>query len=120
MRIAERIAKKSGCQCLITGESLGQVASQTIEGMTSSGSVVESLPILRPLCGFDKNEIIERSRAMGAYEISIRPYEDCCTVFLPRHPVIRPKMADILAEEAKLDVEGLIKEAISSLEVVKL
>ena len=120
MRIAERIAKKSGCQCLITGESLGQVASQTIEGMTSSGSVVESLPILRPLCGFDKNEIIERSRAMGAYEISIRPYEDCCTVFLPRHPVIRPKMTDILAEEAKLDVEGLIKEAISSLEVVKL
>lgn len=120
MRIAERIAKKSGCQCLITGESLGQVASQTIEGMTSSGSVVESLPILRPLCGFDKNEIIERSRAMGAYEISIRPYEDCCTVFLPRHPVIRPKMADILAEEAKLDVEGLIEEAISSLEVVKL
>lgn len=120
MRIAERIAKKSGCQCLITGESLGQVASQTIEGMTSSGSVVESLPILRPLCGFDKNEIIERSRAMGAYEISIRPYEDCCTVFLPRHPVIRPKMADILAEEAKLDVEGLIKEAISSLEVLKL
>ncbi len=120
MRIAERVAKKQGCQCLITGESLGQVASQTIEGMTSSGSVVESLPILRPLCGFDKNEIIERSRAMGAFEISIRPYEDCCTVFLPRHPVIRPKLADVLAEEAKLDVEGLIAEALSSLEVVKL
>ena len=120
MRIAERVAKKQGCQCLITGESLGQVASQTIEGMTSSGSVVESLPILRPLCGFDKNEIIERSRAMGAFEISIRPYEDCCTVFLPRHPVIRPKLADVLAEEAKLDVEGLIAEALSTLEVVKL
>lgn len=120
MRIAERVAKKQGCQCLITGESLGQVASQTIEGMTSSGSVVESLPILRPLCGFDKNEIIERSRAIGAFEISIRPYEDCCTVFLPRHPVIRPKLADVLAEEAKLDVEGLIAEALSTLEVVKL
>lgn len=120
MRIAERVAKRQGCQCLITGESLGQVASQTIEGMTSSGSVVESLPILRPLCGFDKNEIIERSRAMGAFEISIRPYEDCCTVFLPRHPVIRPKLADVLAEEAKLDVEGLIAEALSTLEVVKL
>lgn len=120
MRIAERVAKKQGCQCIITGESLGQVASQTIEGMTSSGSVVESLPILRPLCGFDKNEIIERSRAMGAFEISIRPYEDCCTVFLPRHPVIRPKLADVLAEEAKLDVEGLIAEALSTLEVVKL
>lgn len=120
MRIAERLAKRQGCQCLITGESLGQVASQTIEGMTSSGSVVESLPILRPLCGFDKNEIIERSRAMGAFEISIRPYEDCCTVFLPRHPVIRPKMADILAEEAKLNVEELINEALASLEVVRL
>lgn len=120
MRIAERLALRHGCQCLITGESLGQVASQTIEGMTSSGSVVEKLPILRPLCGFDKNEIIERSRAMGAYEISIRPYEDCCTVFLPRHPVIRPKMEDILAEEAKLDVEALIDEALASTETVKL
>lgn len=120
MRIAERVAKRSGAQCLITGESLGQVASQTIEGMTSSGSVVEELPILRPLCGFDKNEIIERSRNMGAYEISIRPYEDCCTVFLPKHPVIRPKMCDILNEEVKLDVEGLIAEALATLEVVKL
>ena len=120
MRIAERVAKKSGAQCLITGESLGQVASQTIEGMTSSGSVIEDLPILRPLCGFDKNEIIERSRNMGAYEISIQPYEDCCTVFLPRHPVIRPAMVDILAEEAKLDVEALLAEALASLEVLKI
>lgn len=120
MRIAEQVALKHGCQCLITGESLGQVASQTIEGMTSSGSVVEKLPVLRPLCGFDKNEIIERSRTMGAYDISIRPYEDCCTVFLHRHPVIRPSLQDVLAEEAKLDVEGLIQEALSSLEVVRL
>ena len=120
MRISERIALKCGAQCLITGESLGQVASQTIEGMTSSGSVVERLPILRPLCGFDKNEIITRSRAMGAYEISIRPYEDCCTVFLPRHPVIHPKIKDVLEEEAKLDIEGLIEEAMQSLETVKI
>ncbi len=120
MRIAERIAKKSGDQCLITGESLGQVASQTIEGMTSSGSVIKDLPILRPLCGFDKNEIIERSRLMGAYEISIQPYEDCCTVFLPRHPVIRPAMDEILAEEAKLNVESLIDEALATLEVLKI
>lgn len=120
MRIAERLAKKCGAQCIITGESLGQVASQTIEGMTSSGSVVQTLPILRPLCGFDKNEIIERSRAMGAFEISIRPYEDCCTVFLPKHPVIHPKPSDVLAEEAKLDIEALIEEAISTLEIVKL
>ncbi len=119
MRLAERVAKKVGSQCLITGESLGQVASQTIEGMTSSGSVV-NLPILRPLCGFDKNEIIERSRAMGAYDISIQPYEDCCTVFLPKHPVIKPKIEDVLAEESKLNVEELISEAMESLEVVKL
>lgn len=120
MRIAERLAKKCGAQCLITGESLGQVASQTIEGMTSSGSVVENLPILRPLCGFDKNEIIARSRAMGAYDISIRPYEDCCTVFLPRHPVIHPKMADVLEEESKLDVQSLLDEAFSTLETIKI
>ena len=120
MRIAERLAKKCGAQCIITGESLGQVASQTIEGMTSSGSVVENLQILRPLCGFDKNEIIERSRAMGAFDISIRPYEDCCTVFLPKHPVIHPKISDVLAEEAKLDIEGLIAEALSTLEIVKI
>ncbi len=120
MRIAERLAKRCGAQCLITGESLGQVASQTVEGMTSSGSVVESLPIMRPLCGFDKNEIIERSRSIGTYDISIRPYEDCCTVFLPRHPVIHPKIEDVLKEEEKLDVEGLIKEAMNSLEIVSL
>lgn len=120
MRIAERMAKKSGAQCIITGESLGQVASQTIEGMTSSGSVVKDLPILRPLCGFDKNEIIKRSKSMGAFEISIRPYEDCCTVFLPKHPVIHPKISDVLAEEAKIDVEGLIEEALSTLETVKI
>lgn len=120
MRIAERLAKKCGAQCLITGESLGQVASQTIEGMTSSGSVVQDLPILRPLCGFDKNEIIARSRSMGAYDISIRPYEDCCTVFLPKHPVIHPKISEVLEEESKLDIEGLISEAISTLEVIKI
>ena len=119
MRIAERIAQKCSAQCLITGESLGQVASQTIEGMTSSNSVIESLPVLRPLCGFDKNEIIDRSKDIGTYDISIQPYEDCCTVFLPKHPVTKPKMADILAEEAKLDVNALVEEAMGTLEVVK-
>ena len=120
MRIAERVAKKNGAMCLITGESLGQVASQTIEGMTSSGSVVCDLPILRPLCGFDKNEIIERSRTMGTYEISIRPYEDCCTVFLPKHPVTHPKLSEVIIEESKLDVEGLIDEAMATLEIVRI
>lgn len=119
-RIAERQAKKVGAQCLITGESLGQVASQTIEGITSSNSVVETLPILRPLIGFDKNEIIEKSVKMGAYETSILPFEDCCTVFLPDFPAIRPKLSEILREESKLDVEGLIAEAFESVEVIKL
>ncbi len=119
-RIAERQAVKLRAQCLITGESLGQVASQTIEGMTSSNSVVEKLPVLRPLVGFDKNEIIERSVKIGAYDVSIRPYEDCCTVFLPDYPAIRPKLKDILEEERKLDVEGLIAEALESLEIIEL
>ena len=120
MRIAEIIAKKCGAQCLITGESLGQVASQTVEGITSSNSVVKYLPVLRPLCGFDKEEIIERSRYMGAYDISIQPYEDCCTVFLPKHPVIKPSIESILDEEKKLDVEKLIEDAVATLEVVSL
>ena len=119
-RIAERHALHISAQCLITGESLGQVASQTIEGMTSSNSVVEKLPVLRPLVGFDKNEIIDRAVKIGTYETSILPYEDCCTVFLPEFPAIRPKLKDILAEEAKLDVEGLIKEAFQSMEKIEL
>ena len=119
-RIAERHAKRIGGQCLITGESLGQVASQTIEGITSSNSVVEDLPVLRPLIAFDKNEIIDISVKMGAYETSILPFEDCCTVFLPEFPAIRPKMSDILREEAKLDVEALIEEAFASLEKIDI
>ncbi len=119
-RIAERHAKRIGALCIITGESLGQVASQTIEGITSSNSVVESLPVLRPLIGFDKNEIIDKSVKMGAYETSILPFEDCCTVFLPDFPAIRPKMSDILREEAKLDVEGLIEEAFSTIEKIEI
>lgn len=120
MRIAERLAEQVGGQCIITGESLGQVASQTIEGMTSSGSVVENLPILRPLVGFDKTEIIERAREIGTFETSIQPYEDCCTVFLPKHPLIRPKMEDVLRAEQKLDVEALLEEAMLSSEIVRL
>jgi thiamine biosynthesis protein ThiI len=88
--------------------------------MTSSNSVVEKLPVLRPLVGFDKNEIIDRAVKIGTYETSILPYEDCCTVFLPDFPAIRPKLKDILAEEAKLDVEGLIKEAFTTMEKIEL
>lgn len=119
-RIAEIVARRNSIQCLITGESLGQVASQTIEGMTSSNSVVKKLPVLRPLVGFDKNEIIAKSKAMEAYETSIQPFEDCCTVFLPKYPAIRPKLDYIEAEEAKLDVYGLIEEALATLEKIDL
>ncbi len=114
-RIAERIAKKTGAQCLITGESLGQVASQTIEGMTSSNAVV-TLPVLRPLVGFDKEEIIVRAKQIGTFETSVLPYEDCCTVFLPEFPAIKPKLSFIEAEEGKLDVASLVEEAVGTLE----
>ena len=117
-RLSERLAKKRGLQCLITGESLGQVASQTIEGMTSSNAVV-TLPVLRPLVAFDKDEIIEISRNIGTYEISVEPYEDCCTVFLPDFPAIRPKLSFIESEEKKLDVEGLIEDALTTVEVIE-
>ena len=119
-RIAERHALRRSAQCLITGESLGQVASQTIEGITSSNSVVNRLPVLRPLIGFDKNEIIDLSVKMGAYETSILPFEDCCTVFLPDFPAIRPKLSEILAEESKLNVEELINQAFESLEKIEI
>lgn len=114
-RIAERVAKARGAKCLITGESLGQVASQTIEGITSSNAVVK-LPVLRPLVGFDKDEIIARAKKIGTYETSILPYEDCCTVFLPEYPAIKPKLSFIEEEEGKLDVEKLVEEALGTLE----
>ena len=88
--------------------------------MTSSNSVIKDLPVLRPLCGFDKDEIIERSRQISAYDISIRPYEDCCTVFLPKHPVIKPSLQSVLEEEGKLDVENLINKSLLSVETVIL
>lgn len=120
MRIAERLCRQTGAQCIVTGESLGQVASQTIEGMTSSGSVVHELPILRPLVGFDKTEIVERAREIGTFETSILPYEDCCTVFLPKHPLIRPDLAKVAEQEKKLDVKALVAEALASAELVEI
>ncbi len=114
-RIAERIAKKKGAKCLITGESLGQVASQTIEGITSSNAVV-TMPVLRPLIGFDKEEIIVRAKKIGTFETSVLPYEDCCTVFLPEFPAIKPKLSFIEEEEKKLDVEALLEEALATAE----
>lgn len=118
MRITEKIAIAHGGQAIITGESLGQVASQTIESITSSNSVVK-LPVLRPLIALDKLEIIEIANKIGTYDTSILPYEDCCTVFLPKFPAIKPKMETILKAESSLDVETLVNEAIENLEVIK-
>jgi len=110
MRIAERIATENGCTALVTGENLGQVASQTAEALAVTEQCVE-LPVLRPLIAFDKKEIVERARMIGTFETSILPYEDCCTVFTPRHPRTKPRIADVLEAEAELDVEALVDEA---------
>ncbi len=118
MRISERIAKQNGLKALITGESLAQVASQTIESITVTNGVIEDLPVLRPLIGMDKEDIMEISKKINTYETSILPYEDCCTVFLPEHPVIKPKLEKVLKEESRLNVESLIEEAINNIEVV--
>lgn len=119
-RIAERLAIKIGSQCLITGENLGQVASQTVESMTVTNAVVEKLPIFRPLISFDKEDISKIAVKIGTFETSILPYEDCCTVFLPKHPVIKPKLDKCLREESKLDIENLINDALNSVEVIEI
>lgn len=119
-RIAERLSTEKGVQSIITGENLGQVASQTVESMTVTNDVVKNMPIFRPLIAFDKGEITEISRKIDTYETSILPYEDCCTVFLPKHPVIKPKKSQCEREESKLDIEGLIKEAMEGIEVIEI
>ena len=111
MRLAEAVAKKAGAKALVTGESLGQVASQTMLSLGVTEAVT-TMPVLRPLIGMDKVEIIRLSRRIGTYDTSILPYEDCCTVFTPRHPCTRPALADIEAAESVLDVEGLVAKAL--------
>ena len=120
MRIAERIAKANSCGALITGESLGQVASQTMESITVTNGVIEDLPVFRPLIGMDKMEIMDIARNIDTYDTSILPYEDCCTVFLPKNPVIRPKLETVLKAEAKLDVETLIAACIENQEIINV
>ena len=115
MRIAERIAEYNGAKAIVTGENLGQVASQTMEAMAVTRAVT-SMPVIQPLIGFDKEEIIRLARKIGTFDTSILPYEDCCTVFTPRHPRTKPKLKDVEAAEAALDVEGLITEALNNLE----
>lgn len=119
MKIAERIAKERDIDALITGESMGQVASQTIKGLNVTNSAVD-IPVFRPLIGMDKTEITEIATDIDTFETSILPYEDCCTVFLPKHPVTRPKLEDIEKSESALDVDKLIDEAIEKMEVLHI
>ena len=103
MRLAERLSNTMQYQALITGESLGQVASQTMGGLTCTNASVEKLPVFRPLIGMDKTEIIEIAKEIETYEKSIEPYEDSCVIFAPKHPVTNPKLEDVLAEETKIE-----------------
>jgi len=117
MEISQRIAKDDGCGALITGENLGQVASQTMEAMTVTGAVVD-IPIFMPLVGMDKEEIVTIARKIGTLDTSILPYEDCCTVFTPKHPKTKPTLGQVLHAERKLDREALIQEALNSVEKI--
>ncbi|MBQ9857372.1 MAG: tRNA 4-thiouridine(8) synthase ThiI [Oscillospiraceae bacterium] len=119
MRISQRIAELNGAKALVTGENLGQVASQTMEAMAVTQECI-SLPVLQPLIGMDKEEIITVARKIGTFQTSILPYEDCCTVFTPRHPKTKPVVADVIEAESVLDIEGLVNEAVAGIERVKL
>ena len=119
MRIAERIAKGAGAKAIVTGENLGQVASQTMEAMAATQAVLD-LPVLQPLIGLDKEEIVQLSRKIGTFDTSILPYEDCCTVFTPRHPRTRPKPGEVAAAESVLDVNALVEEALQGIERIEL
>ena len=119
MRIAERIAREQECEALVTGESIGQVASQTMTALGCTDDVA-GMPVFRPLIGFDKSEIISIARKIGTLEISELPYEDCCTVFTPRHPATHPKMEKILEGESRLDTEELIARALEGTELVRV
>ena len=118
-RIAEKIARQNNGLAIYTGESVGQVASQTLESMFCINQVT-NMPVLRPLVGMDKEEIMDIAKKIGTYSTSIRPYEDRCTVFLPKFPKIRPRLDECLKQEEKLDVDGLIKEALENTEIMNI
>ena len=117
MRLAERVARRTGCKALVTGECLGQVASQTMDALTVSDDAC-AMPVLRPVIGMDKEEIVRLSRKIGTFDTSILPYEDCCTVFTPRHPRTHPVLEEVVQYEAALDIEGLIQRAFDGIERV--
>ena len=119
MRLSQEVALLNGCGALVTGENLGQVASQTMEALRCTEAPL-TLPVLRPLIGMDKEEIIRRARELGTFETSILPYEDCCTVFTPKHPRTRPTPEEVAEAESALDVEALIKEALAGTERVQI
>ena len=119
MEISMRIAKHDGCGALITGENLGQVASQTMEAMTGTGAVVD-IPIFMPLVGMDKEEIVTIARKIGTFETAILPYEDCCTVFTPKHPKTKPTLEQVMNAERKLDRQALIERALENIERIKV
>ena len=119
MRIATKIAEANGCKAIVTGENLGQVASQTMEAMACTQAVTD-LPVLQPLIGMDKEEIVTISRKIGTFNTSILPYEDCCTVFTPRHPRTKPNVAELEEIEQALDVDALVEEALQGIERVRV
>ena len=121
MRIAEHIAKESECLGLITGESIGQVASQTMQSLAATNDVCE-LPVYRPLIAFDKQDIVDISQKIGTYETSIEPYEDCCTIFVAKHPVTKPNINIIRNSEKKLEekIDEMVKTALETDEVIEI
>ena len=118
-RISERLAKRSNAKVIINGESIGQVASQTLTSMLAINSVI-NMPVIRPVACLDKLEIIDIAKKIGTYETSILPYEDCCTIFVPEHPVINPTIEKCTLYEKLIDVDGLINEAVNNVEVIKV
>ena len=119
MEISQEIARQDGCGALITGENLGQVASQTMEAMTVTGAVVD-MPIFMPLVGMDKEEIVTISRKIGTFETAILPYEDCCTVFTPKHPKTKPTLGQLINAEANLDRQAMIEKAVETVERIQV
>ena len=119
MTIAERVARDKNCSALITGESLGQVASQTMQALGVTDACV-NMPVFRPCIGMDKEEIVQISRKIGAFETSIQPYEDCCTVFTPKHPRTKPELDKVLVQENKLPFGELVEEALGTLYTIHI
>lgn len=117
MRMAERVARQTGSKALVTGESIGQVASQTVEALAVTDAVA-GMPVFRPVIGMDKEEIVTIARRIGTFETSILPYEDCCTIFTPKHPNTKPKLDKIIASEQNLDIEKLVEDAVNGVETV--